>query len=1295
MQGKRMRRNLPASSWNQQEEEEERREDNKENGREEISSKVPSKVQVCCCEKQEEKKLGKNVKPKEEQNLGKTVEVKTIGKETVEEGEREEEIIELNKVEIEKTVGEIEEELLGIEKNLSSIAMEKNEGNEDATAVNENIEGKRRRRNIRKRMSKRRCKEAREKEKEEEVRAFEEAISSAQTVAEERKEKKNPFKEKMINKQAEKRKTDINKGEEINNLNFRVNNCFKKDVLEDIMEGETEDRQEKKKTKDCSTAEIIGMIGGYHEKILVDTGSEVSLMSKEKLMEIEEKNSIKIDQTPVGEVTVMGVTGVRSKRITKQAIIPLKFGNVEVNVCFLVVERVNIEIIIGMDKLREWQAEVNIKKGWVSLHFEKESVEIELSKERTKTTYSFFQCQFEEEEEWMKKLDRIKEIIKDEKEASKLIRIYEKQREVFSDTPGCAKNFVHKLQIREGASFDRKSYPVPYTMKRAVEEEIRRMIDADIIEESSSEFTSPIVVVPKTDGSVRLCLDARQINKLIIGDKTSTEGIDEIIKKFHGTKFISKFDLTAGYWQVPLHEESRKYVAFLYGGRNYQFKRLAFGLVNSVAVFIKCINQILGEQILEYTTAYVDDLLITSDNFEEHCERVNKVLERLKEGNITVNLKKSEFLTKETKFLGYIISEKGISVDPEKVIAIRKHPTPKSVKQLQSFLGMCNFYRKFQHKYSNLTGQLTHLVSGKLTWKWGEKEEKVFQNIKDKFISCVMLHHPNFDETFVMNTDASDISVGVELYQRGTDEEHQVISFASRCLTKCERNYTITEKELLSVVFGCRKFRTFILGRKLLVRTDHKALTYLKTCHVVNRRMLRWMLELQEYDIEWEYLPGKENIVADLLSRTDIENQEIREEEKFFKVLNLNEKFPEDIIAELKEKQKEDRHLKKVMEQMEQGDHQENTTYYLDFYIIHKGILFKRKNEDWKICTPESMEEKIIKWYHEKAHMGSKKTQKILQEHWDIKGMSKKVFKTVTACEMCQKIKHTNFKKEGEMVSIIPERKLHKVFVDLCGPFPKSRGNFQFIFIMIDGFTKYTKLYPIRRANTGNVLKKIHEYINEIGKPETIISDHGSQFRGRKWTEELERQGIKSYKSAVYHPQSNLSERPLREVGRMLRLHCHANHVKWIEYVNYIEKEINHNYHESTNETPYYAQWGKRPARAVEELVEFPNNDKTPEKMEDIQERIKHYLIWKAANRKERHDREVRKKIQYAEGDKVLVRNHQLSCAENKIMKKLMLIYVGPYRISRIKNKNGYELKNEDGIIIGTYNVRDLRKFRE
>lgn len=1095
-----------------------------------------------------------------------------------------------------------------------------------------------------------------------------------------------------------------------NNLRY-YNNHYLKNIRDDLLE----ESQNNFDNLRPSIVYVNALLQGVETELMIDTGANVSLIDRTEFQRIQELSTVKIPTLPITNVIIIGATGRPNKSVKLQALIDVSSDGIVIPMVFLVAIGLPFKVVIGCDTLQRHSAKIDLGKGTVTL-YQDDSVwtgEIKGRKCTTHTPYSFTLVRednydrapsprrSEEEETWQSKLDEIYQFNSSKgpvittEDKDRLVRIYNKYKNVFSDRPGKAKNFTCILEFQQQVKFNRKSYPIAQSLRSAVRQEITRMLDNDIIESSTSPYTSPIVAVEKKDGSVRLCLDAREINRNITNDRTSPGEIEEIMKRFQGVRYMSIWDAVCGYWQVELHPRSRPYVAFIFEGRNYQFKRLPFGLVNSVAIFVKCMDQILGREALDFTTVYVDDLLITSKTWEEHCDRVELVLKRLQDNNITLKLEKSKLVTNEIQFLGFVMNEDGITTAPEKVEVIRNFPIPKNLKQLQSFLGVCNYYRKFHKNYSELTTKFKHLLSTKYKWKWSDKDTETFQQIKDKFLDSVLLHHPNFQKRFFINCDASDISLGAELYQEDEEGNHLVVSFASRTLNSCERRYNVTEKELLSVVFACTKFRTYILGYQITVRSDHRSISFLQRCKLNHGRITRWILCLQEYNITWEYIPGKQNAVADALSRVNITdgtfNTERNEIGLVYNILTAKQELTE-LLEDIKREQSEDNKLIEITQRLEAGD--EKVTQY---YRQHQNIMFTKNHvadPNWKLYIPKSMETKMIRVYHELyGHIGAEKVTKALQEHIYMKGINKKIRNTIRTCKICQMVKVNNEKKEGAFITINSQKKLEKVFLDICGPFPRSggRSGYRYIIIIFDHFTKYTKLYPINKATTQNILKIIfNRYANEVGKPESLLTDHGTQFKGKMWKRELNNAHIKTYKISVYHPSSNPAERVLREVGRILRTYCHDNHRSWSQVVHDAEDILNFAHHDTTGLPPYQVMFGKPTPRQITTLIDFPEVSEEPIDVMKLYTRIK----GRAELRRRKQMKTGWTPIKYQVGEKVLIKNRQLPSSIEGIARKLLLLYIGPYTISKDNNNNTYTLINPvTNKVKGTYNQTELKKF--
>lgn len=919
-------------------------------------------------------------------------------------------------------------------------------------------------------------------------------------------------------------------------------------------------------------------------------------------------------------------------------------------------------------------------------------------------------CKVNEREQTILQLNDICELTREqykenkEIQVSKLHEVLIKNAEVFSDKPGCMKNTEIKLTLKDDKVFLRKPYAVPYSKRKSVEAELQRMKEMGIIEESHSPYSNPLVCVVKKDLSVRLCLDCRGLNQNIVNDCQRTERVDDILQKFTGVKYLTSLDLTSGFLQLPLHVDSRKYVAFTFNGKNFQFRRLPFGTSVSTAHFIKAVDKMLGPEFNDFVTTYVDDILITSKSFEEHLEHIDRVLTRMREWGVTVKLSKSQFLKQEVKFLGYVISCEGITPDPDKVKKIVEFKEPRNVKQLQSFLGLCNFYRKFKSRYSDLTAGFSHILSSKSKWNWTDREAKLFNEVKKSFLECVMLKHPDFSKTFYLNCDASSIAISSVLYQLDEEGNEQVISFASRQLLPTERHYSICELELLAVVFACTKFRTYLIGHhRVVVRSDHKALSFFKSCKLSHGRLLRWSLVLQEYCLEIEYVPGKMNVVADVLSRMDygegnVEGHDINTIQAYVSQVTFGAKDSElrSIFKSIRQKQRNDPRIGPIINSLENEDELSNK--FKEVFKIHNNVLFKRRSvndHNWCICIPEVMESQLIQFTHLKfGHLGGYKIYSILKEYCVFPRMEKTVKKQVSKCDLCQKAKHSNIKQVGFLQPIISDHLNDLVCVDLIGELPTSVGGAKYIFSLVEMYSKYVKLYAIKKANTKTLINKIvNDYLPTVGEVKCILSDHGTQFTSNEWYEVLQSRNIRVVHSSCYHPQSNPVERVNKEIGKICRMLCHEKHTKWALCLKFIEDCLNHSVHDSTGHIPYEIMFGRPSNYFLNHIVTFPRERKFDYNQKVIA--VHQRLTYKAEKRKEKYDKKL-KGVKYNIGDKVLVKTHYQSDKLNKKIKKFFLLFQGPYEIIECKMENSYVVKRLDNDeIVGTFNVTELKKYVE
>ena len=435
-----------------------------------------------------------------------------------------------------------------------------------------------------------------------------------------------------------------------------------------------------------------------------------------------------------------------------------------------------------------------------------------------------------------------------------------------------------------------KPYPIPLKYREQVKREINRMLELGIIRRSNSPYINPLAILKKKDGSIRICIDARKLNNQLCDDFEAPPSVFEILQQCAGNKFMSKFDFTSSYWQISLSEESKKYTAFKCDNHIYEFNVVPFGIKTSSAALIRGLHDAIND--LDFLITFVDDQIVKSISFEQHICDLERLFQRLLKHNLRYNFKKSDFLCEEIEFLGYFISHDGIRPDPKKIKTIKHFPVPRNVQELQSFLGFVNFYTTFIENYSFYIKPLIELLKKDKKYEWIESQQEAFEKIKSLFDDSMILTYADPKRPYILTTDASDFAISAVLSQMDDNNTEKIVCFVSRTLKGSECNYFTTEKEMLALVWGLHKLEIYLRGAEIIVRTDHEALTFLKTCKFNNARLRRWNLAIQDFNIKPEYLPGRKNGVADYLSRLNNSITVVNTDDKCIIIASLLVKNP-------------------------------------------------------------------------------------------------------------------------------------------------------------------------------------------------------------------------------------------------------------------------------------------------------------------------------------------------------------------------------------------------------------------
>ncbi|KAL9265740.1 Retrovirus-related Pol polyprotein from transposon 17.6-like protein, partial [Drosera capensis] len=421
----------------------------------------------------------------------------------------------------------------------------------------------------------------------------------------------------------------------------------------------------------------------------------------------------------------------------------------------------------------------------------------------------------------------------------------------------------HVIELEPGA---RPPAAVPYRMAPTELEELRRqlkeLLDAGFIRPSKAPYGAPVLFQKKHDGSLRMCVDYRALNKITVKNKYPIPLIADLFDRLGDARWFSKLDLRSGYWQVRIAEgdEPKTTCVTRYG--SYEFLVMPFGLTNAPATFCTLMNKVFQPFLDQFVVVYLDDIVVYSKTLEDHVEHLRQVFQVLRENELYVKREKCSLAQEETTFLGHVVGKGQIMMDKSKVRAIQEWEPPKKVPELRSFLGLMNYYRRFIQGYSSLAAPLTDLLKKNKTWDWDTRCQQAFDALKVAVMKEPVLALPDHTKGYEVQTDASDFVIGGVLMQGG-----HPLAYESRKLNDTERRYTVQEKEMTAVVHCLRTWRHYLLGSKFVVKTDNVATSYFLTQKKLTPKQARWQDFLAEFDFVMEYKPGKANLVADALSR--------------------------------------------------------------------------------------------------------------------------------------------------------------------------------------------------------------------------------------------------------------------------------------------------------------------------------------------------------------------------------------------------------------------------------------------
>ena len=447
-------------------------------------------------------------------------------------------------------------------------------------------------------------------------------------------------------------------------------------------------------------------------------------------------------------------------------------------------------------------------------------------------------------------------------------------QDIFTDVPKITHLGTHEINLTTDEPIKGKAYPLPHAMRKSLDQEIDSMLRMGIIEESAAAYASPVVMVRKPDGSTRVCVDYRKLNSITIFDPEPMPTAEEIFAKLAGDRFFSKFDLSKGYWQVPVREEDRDFTTFICHRGLFRFKVMPFGLINAPATFSRLMRRLLRDSFS--LDNYLDDVLTHTPDWSRHLAVLMDFFERIRQANLTLRPTKCEIGETTVSFLGHSLSEGTLLPRQETIDKITNAPRPRTKKQLRAFIGLAGFYRKYVPNFSVIAAPLTDATrkGSSNEVSWDDAREQAFQTLKANISQPPILRLPDVSQPFILQTDASNTGLGAVLLQEDSIGEKHPVAFASRKLQPRETRYSTIERECLAIIWGITKFQEYLYGAEFILETDHQPLQYLRKTQFQNGRLMRWALALQPYRFLLRAIPGKDNVGADCLSRNPLNDDD-------------------------------------------------------------------------------------------------------------------------------------------------------------------------------------------------------------------------------------------------------------------------------------------------------------------------------------------------------------------------------------------------------------------------------------
>ena len=892
----------------------------------------------------------------------------------------------------------------------------------------------------------------------------------------------------------------------------------------------------------------------------------------------------------------------------------------------------------------------------------------------------------------------------------------------------------HEIRLYEDSKLPfKRAYGMTRDELDATKKYVDEHLTKGFIRSSSSPVASPVILVKKPGGGLRFCVDYRALNAITIKNRYPIPQIRETLDRLCKARFYTKLDVISAFNNLRVKQGDEWKTAFTTRYGQFEYMVMPFGLCNAPSTFQSYINKALQDILDDFCTAYLDDVLIYSETLEQHHSHVEMVLERLHKAGLFADIDKSEFDQKEVKYLGMIIGVGGLKMDPAKIKTIVDWSTPKTVKEVLSFLGFANFYRRFIEGFSKLALPLTELTKTKgqdkkAVFKWDNACQQAFDKLKRKFASYPIIQHFDPDKQTWLEVDSSDYVVGGAMSQLGSDNVLRPVAFFSKKMSPQECNYEIYDKELLAIVRAFEEWRPELAttnpDEAVQVFSDHRSLEYFMTTKELNRRQARWSEFLSQFQFKIIYRPGKDNSKPDALTRThdakpDDGDDPRRKHQRqvLLKPHNLDEgmlpvetlptavrlaklliEAPSfDLEAQVAAAVHQDELMKEVLECLQQGKQRlslkTTQAWHInlsDCRLDETRLLYKDRlwvpNDDLLRLT-------LIEAHHAgvaAGHPGREKTLELLSREYYWPKINSDVERYVQNCQICRRTKSFRQTYKGGLQQLrVPRGIWQDIAVDFVVELPASKLSgveYRNILTVTDRLTKYRYFILADSMTADETAMLFYAHIwSRHGLPSSVVSDRGTQFTSHFMKQLYRRLQIQSALSTAFHPQTDGQSENTNQVMETY-LRAYVNHLQddWATWLPAAQFAINNHVSETTKVTPFFALYGTNPRMGIEpvktstavtakQLLDVNSANDFASKMEALHQHLREQMTFAQARYEEQANKDRKPSPNYKVGDMVYVDARNMTT--NRPAKKLDYKNLGPFAITRLCGPRAYQLK--------------------